>query len=563
MHWKRNLLAGLGLALILALLIRLPFYSQIPRGLNRDEAALGYNAYSLLRSGHDEFGQNWPISITSFGDQKLPGYIYALMPLIAVFNLTAFTTRLPSFLSGLIIIGGLGYWSFLATVGTQLKLKARLTLSWLVMILVAISPWGNHFSRVAYEAHLALALFITGLCAYTLATQTKNLRPQRYWLIGAAILWSLTLLTYHSYHVFIPLFLLGLGLSERKKLLELDRASVVVSLLIGLSTVGLLSVGGVWSANFQKNKGITPFNYQSLQLQSFVLRDALPGENAVYERLLINPVTEAVVRLSQNLVQVPAGSFLFVSGTGHGDHNPGNIPNLHLFTAPFIILGLLWLWDQRKYLFSRRLALWLAASFVPSALTISPQHTIRFSPAFPALELLAALGILFLYSHLKLTWQKRCFWGILGVIMAVSVLRMMTMYLSVVPKIASPNEKFHLLAKTIAQYEPTADQVITQSPSSSPYIWYLFESKYDPQKVNLIQRYPADVEGFVHVKQVDKLYVETIDWGDVFERGKDMNVILIFKPSEIPEEQRLDNRMHLINNVVDSQGVVQYEVWSI
>ena len=56
---------------------------QIPQGLNRDEASLGYTAWSLLKSGHDEWGQPWPINIKSFGDWKLPAYSYILLPVVA------------------------------------------------------------------------------------------------------------------------------------------------------------------------------------------------------------------------------------------------------------------------------------------------------------------------------------------------------------------------------------------------------------------------------------------------------------------------------------------------
>ena len=35
-------------ALVIFFAIRLPLFSKIPAGLNRDDATLGYNAYSIL-----------------------------------------------------------------------------------------------------------------------------------------------------------------------------------------------------------------------------------------------------------------------------------------------------------------------------------------------------------------------------------------------------------------------------------------------------------------------------------------------------------------------------------
>ncbi|PJC80059.1 hypothetical protein CO009_02840, partial [Candidatus Shapirobacteria bacterium CG_4_8_14_3_um_filter_35_11] len=61
------------LILIILLAVALRFWNinSLP-SLNPDEAALGYNAYSLLLTGKDEHGQAWPIHFKSFGDYK-PG----------------------------------------------------------------------------------------------------------------------------------------------------------------------------------------------------------------------------------------------------------------------------------------------------------------------------------------------------------------------------------------------------------------------------------------------------------------------------------------------------------
>ncbi len=56
----------------------LHFYklTSIPSGLNQDETSIGYNAYSVLTTGKDEYGKSYPIYFKSFGDEKLPVYIY-------------------------------------------------------------------------------------------------------------------------------------------------------------------------------------------------------------------------------------------------------------------------------------------------------------------------------------------------------------------------------------------------------------------------------------------------------------------------------------------------------
>ncbi|KKU82941.1 MAG: hypothetical protein UY10_C0019G0001, partial [Microgenomates group bacterium GW2011_GWA2_47_8] len=46
----------------------------LPLALNRDEAALAYNAVLLAETGKDEWGRSWPLALQSFGDFKLIGY---------------------------------------------------------------------------------------------------------------------------------------------------------------------------------------------------------------------------------------------------------------------------------------------------------------------------------------------------------------------------------------------------------------------------------------------------------------------------------------------------------
>ena len=59
------------LCILLGGVLRLMKFPAVPGGLNRDEAALGYNAFSLLETGKDEWGKQWPIVFRSFGDYKL------------------------------------------------------------------------------------------------------------------------------------------------------------------------------------------------------------------------------------------------------------------------------------------------------------------------------------------------------------------------------------------------------------------------------------------------------------------------------------------------------------
>ena len=89
--------------MLLGLVLRLAFLGQIPQGLHRDEAFLGYNAYSILKTGSDISGNFLPIHLESFYFSP-NGYSYFSIPFILIFGLNSFSIRLASFLFGSLTI---------------------------------------------------------------------------------------------------------------------------------------------------------------------------------------------------------------------------------------------------------------------------------------------------------------------------------------------------------------------------------------------------------------------------------------------------------------------------
>src|SRR3990172_6192442 len=76
---------------------------QLPATLNRDEAAVAYNAFLLSETGKDEWGRSWPVALESFGDYKLPGYSLVLMPFFKLLGLNDWVVRLPSVIAGTVL----------------------------------------------------------------------------------------------------------------------------------------------------------------------------------------------------------------------------------------------------------------------------------------------------------------------------------------------------------------------------------------------------------------------------------------------------------------------------
>src|SRR5260221_9817133 len=146
MH-KRLTLILLFFILILGTFLRFYKLSTIPNGLEQDETSIGYNAYSILMTGKDEYGKPYPIVFKAFGEYKLPGYIYASVIPIKIFGLTPLGVRFISAFSGSLSI----LVMFLVASLLFEHERQRNLLSVLSAFFLALTPWHLHFSRGAFE----------------------------------------------------------------------------------------------------------------------------------------------------------------------------------------------------------------------------------------------------------------------------------------------------------------------------------------------------------------------------------------------------------------------------
>src|SRR3989344_8752448 len=143
------------LIIFFAFLLRIFAIDVIPVGFTPDEASFGYDAYSILHTGKDQWGHTFPLVLESFGDFKPPLYAYLAIPFVGIFGLNNYATRLPNALIGTAAI----YVTYLLVkeLGKSLDKKSEVG-SWkleiLAAMLLAISPWHIMMSRGAFEANL-------------------------------------------------------------------------------------------------------------------------------------------------------------------------------------------------------------------------------------------------------------------------------------------------------------------------------------------------------------------------------------------------------------------------
>lgn len=485
-----------------SLIIRIILLDQIPPGLNRDEAAIGYNAYSLLKSGRDEFGRFLPLSFESFGDWKLPLYIYLSIPSIFLFGLNDWSVRLLSVIAGSLTV--------LITYYLSLKIFQNRQTAFLSSVILMITPWHFFLSRTASEANLAV--FFVAL-AYVLFLY---LPKKNFLIIPSFISLALALYTYHGSHIFIPLFILGLLIIYRAELKTVKYLKI--SLLIFLLLSGIILGQTLLKADKTKISGLFPTSDISAVYNSVVLkRINYQDPNNFFTVAFHNKFLFTVKSIIEGYIKGFSPEFLFIKGGNNWQHNIADFGNLHLWQAPFIIIGLFFLvrTKNRHLLF---LFYWLFISSIAPSLTKDAPHTSRMAALLPLPALLTGYGLYVFYSIFKRSVSKAVYPAVM-ILMFLAICFNTSMYFDEYfyqfPINQAVNWGLGLkqMALKTGRHQEQFTEVLISKPEISPYIYYVFYNRVDPQYFHQnVVRYPATEDGFVHVAKLGNLIFRKIDW---------------------------------------------------
>ena len=508
------------LILISALFLRLYKIHAVPPGVNRDEASIGYTAYSLLLTGRDEYGIQYPLSFQSFGDWKLPFYIYATVPFVKIFGLSELAVRLPS------VIAGIG--TIVLTFIFIKNLFKNVTLALIVALLVAISPWHIHLSRVESESNVAV-FFIVLSIVFLL----KSVTSKAWFIIPSLLFFALTYYIYAGNYIFTTLLLTGIFILYRRQLLH--NKFLYPGIALFLAFFLLISYHSVFSANKTKLSGISIFSDPSIVHEKIELqRNDHENQSEIVGKLFHNKVLFATERFVQNYLNSYSPEFLFIKGGENRAHNILNFGNMYLIEAPFFLLGIVLLLLSRKKPESKLIIFWLLIAPIASSITKDAPNTNRMFSVFPALPITTGIG---LYATLTYSIRHKIMkYGLVFFIFAALV--NMSIYLDRYYVHFPRNEGeywgigYKKLLSTLTEEKYRTKKIIIAKPEHSHYIFLLFYSAYDPQIYQRIaKRYPPTNDKFVHVKGYDRFEFRDIDWSKDI---KAKNTLLIDVPEDIP-----------------------------
>jgi hypothetical protein len=490
------------LIFLLAFIIRVYHLDLVPTGLNRDEAALGYTAYSILKTGRDEYGKVLPLSLESFGDWKLPLYSYVSIPAVLFLSLSETSVRIVSSFVGT-LSSGLVFFLILFAFADFVK-KRRLAL--LSMILFAVSPWSVHFSRVASEANLAVFLTLFALVIFFWRKNSK-LR-----LIVSGLILSFTLLTYHGNHIFSPL--LFLGLCRFLFLNQKSWAKLLSFVVPFLFVAAVIFSQTLFSANKTKLSGLTPLSDPYLLYSRVTqMQSDYPVPGSIESKLFDNKVGFLIGRFLDGYIKSFSPEFLFISGGTNLQHNIPYIGNMYIIESVFLLFGLFALF-HKKYNSRFIFVYWLLISPLGAAITKDAPHSARMLSILPVPQIITALGIIFFIGVFS---QKKFFHLIILVISVLFTLNIslyFSRYFIHFPKVREDvwGGGYKELVSRVLPILSNYPEVIMDKPGNSPYIYFLFYGKMNPSYVQTdMLHYDADAEGFHHVKEIGNLKFENFD----------------------------------------------------
>lgn len=527
-------------AVILGVGVLVRFYKlgEAPAGLYIDEAGQGYNAYSILKTGKDEFGKPFPFVFRSFIDFKTPIYIYLAVPLIPIFDLTSFTVRFPSFIFSILTFPIL--FLLIKKISPP---KIATPLAFLTTLLLVISPWHIVFARTNFECNVALFFFLSGV--YFLYKGLE--RP--IWLLPSAIMFAIAIPSYHSQRIVTPAVLFTLFLKYRDKLFSKNFklftiTAIFIGLLISFPTLSIATTPGFLA----RASGLNILSHERQMPAGF-----LEGYEGPLGFIVNGSWFLSAWEFASLYVSYFSPRNMFILGdSGFRDSYP-ELATFFVWQFPFYIYGL-YLLVRKRNLGELRfftIAVLLIAP-IPAALTRDPYSTIRSLPLVIPQLIIVSLGIFSVWEYLKKRLLKI---GALAILVILVIYSIAKLYSSAIIL----NEHFRgfywdygweEVVKVIKDDLNPNLPIIVDNTRFEPYSQIAFFLKYPPdkfQKENFevpLREYYTNMNRN-RTKKIGNITTRAISW----EEDLLVEQYLIGDSLAISEQQIKEHNLKLIREI--------------
>jgi len=383
----------------------LRFYKlgDIPNSLDWDEASWGYNAFSILATGKDEYGSAYPLSFKAFGDYKQPVYVYAEILPMELFGVNAFSVRFPSAFFGSFTVP----FVFLLVYELFRKKHYAKPAAFLSMLFLAISPWQIQFSRVAFESVLGLFFVVFGVWVFL-----RGLRLEKKWyFFASAILLALSAYSYHAQKLFTPILVVGLILFAKDYFLKHRKLLII----FGICFVLFNSLWLLDSRTTARGKSVLFTSDQTQLLKNPLVESNQDAQN---NQKFFNVVHNRRIIYAEKFVSNYVNHFnlnwLFVEGDLARHHAPG-MGLLYLVSLPFILMGIYFLLTYER-MNALLLGYWFLLAPIAGSLVTGSPNAERALIMLPIWQILEAFGFMQLVKIIK---KKAIFIGVVSIVVCL------------------------------------------------------------------------------------------------------------------------------------------------
>jgi 4-amino-4-deoxy-L-arabinose transferase-like glycosyltransferase len=360
-------------------------------------------------------------------------------------------------------------------------------------LMLAISSWHIHFSRIGFETTLAMFTVVLSLwCTWRWFKSRRTM-----WLVGAGLAFGLSLYTYSTLQAFTPLMIVACGLVFARPLWRQKKIAVLTMLIVVLLAIPLAYSIASIPQNWNRLNTLTVFH---------------PGE----------PVREALKTAGLQWLGHFSPGYLFVHGDAHPVLHPpgsGQLYGVEAFLLPLGVLGIYWARKNRRA--GILVIAWIALGAVPAALTIQEMgtpHSMRGMLGMPAYAILSAQGAMTLWSTRRIRSQLRsALLGALAGLLVWNAATTLQRYFLVFPVQAAPAYEYGVREAVdyVTAHENEYDTIVLTNWISQPHIFVLFFQRYDPRRfqaepVEYSQNLSAKLKRWdkYTVGDVDKLYAQ-------------------------------------------------------
>jgi 4-amino-4-deoxy-L-arabinose transferase-like glycosyltransferase len=458
----------------IGIILRILLFGDIPPGLNQDEAAAGYEAYSLLLTGKDKWGNIWPGYFIAWGAGQNVLYSYLLIPIIHFFGLSVQSVRSVNLIFGILTIPLLYEFT---------KKAVSRKIAYISTFLLVISPWHVMLSRWGLESNLLPFFILLGFYTVHRALYSDSSSGEKAFCL---VPWAIALYAYGTFY-FMLLILFFLILKYYKKLILEKKSQWIASAIV--------------------------FIIISSPIILFIIKNSIFRNGLFFEKYL--PFSVPFLTGTPFRAMNPQTNLEFIFN-GFQDNNIWNripgVPAIYMIFFPFLCVGTTVLIKEWKYQGRIHLLLvWLLSClpiFFITSLNVNRANSI-FIPSL----IISIIGFETVLKGIKDIDLRRTFKKVITYWVLISSFLFITNYFffySLTAASAFNNGLERAFSEAVAQSK-VSEKILITNQIRLPYVYTLFFSRYSPTDFQENSKYSLDKDGAYNVRSFGRFYFDKED----------------------------------------------------